>query len=174
MKFSEKKRRLTDTYVSGKDPQVFKLTGDEYEKSARHNSALGDYRAAALDHKNAAKCYREAFEKSENDSLREDMHTMYVGATLSSKKAHRMAALYRATEKKPLLIRGLIRKIKGEQILGLFIFSVLFSIPSITGSVTGNVNDSSLIGILFFFLGLAGSYLLIWKNFLIRRHIDQY
>ncbi len=174
MKSLERKRKFTPTYVSGKDYQVFRLTGDEYEKSARHNFALGDYRAAALDHKNASKCYKEAFEKSEDDSLREDMHTMYVGATLASKKAHRMAALYRATEKKPLFVRGLIRKIKGEQILGLFILSVLFSMPSVTGSFIGSVRDPSLLGILFFFFGLIGSYFLVWKNFLIYRFLDQY
>lgn len=173
MRSLEKKRKFVKTYVSGKDYKVFKLTGDEYEKSARHNASIGDYRAASIDHKNASECYREAFEKSD-DSMKEDLHAMYVGANLASKKAHRMAALYRATEKKPFLIRGLIRKIKGEHILGIFIFSMLFSVPSITGGVTGNVKDSSFMGILFFFIGLVCSYFLVLKNFLIYRHTDQY
>lgn len=170
MKTLERKRKISKTYVSGNDDRIFKLTGDEYEDSAKRNFALGDYRAAALEHKNAARCYKEAFDKSGS----EEMHTMYVGASLAGKKAHRMAALYRATEKKPFLIRGLIRKIKAEHIMGLFIFSILFSAPSITGGVIGNYSNPSFLGIAFFFISLLFSYIWIWGNFLSNRFTDQY
>lgn len=175
MKVAEKRRRHYITHVSGKDYETFKISGDEFEESARINFVKGNFLDAALEHKNAAKCYKEAFERSEEDSsLREKMHALYTGASLASKKAHRMAALYKATEKKPLLIRGLIRKIKGDQILGLFIFAILFSSPSITGSLIGEQEIVSFTGIMLFFIALIASYFFVMKEFLISRHLDQY
>ena len=166
-----KSKRYYKTGVSADDSEVFRLTGDRYERDAKAEFLSGNYRQSFSDHRNAARCYKGALDKlgssSKDIADRKNIEAMYLVARTEGRKA----ALYKATEKTPLLFRGLMRKIKGRHILSSFVLSLFFSFPNLTGNIVG-VNARgfiSFLGAIFFFTGIFIFYFYVLGKVLVNK-----
>ena len=159
------------------DYQTSKLVGDYFVEDAEKDLENKLYKKASTDYRSAAKSYNAALESLEPSSHEERIYQhklerLAKNAIISGKKAHRMAALYRATEKTIPPIRRLLRRIKGRHVLSLFIFSLLFLVPNITGRVIGLKSSLfSIFGVIFFFLGIFLAYFLVKKHILINQFL---
>ena len=164
------KHYRTKVSSSKNDPEIFGFSGEEYERAANEKFSLGKYRESFSAHRNAARCYKGALERLDADSGEyQNVKTMYGAA----RRGARIAALYEATEKTPIILRSLIRKLKGWHIFSCFIFSLFFSISNFTGqAVEWNIKGVSFVGLSLFLLGLLLSYFYTQKKILMVREIN--
>lgn len=153
-----------------------KLIGDQDMIYGGTHLDQKEYRQASKDYRHAAMHYGEALRDRKLDKDgRLHIENLYHSALNKRKEALHKAALDKATAHLNPIRRLIARTLDGWHLVGIFIFAILFSEPVFTASVIGNNGIlNSYMGIFFFFLGLVGSYLLIWKKILINRSQDQY
>lgn len=167
-------KKKSDKKMSN-DSVSSKLIGDQHVLYARDEIKEGDYRGASKSYLVAMKSYAEALNHEELDArTRNRLEARYDFAKEQRKENLHKAAIYKATERKHPFLMGLLRKVRAKFVLLLFLASIIFSFPNLTGASIGISNFSPIIGIIFFLLFLMACYLLIWKNFLIRRTLNQY
>ncbi|MBM3232096.1 hypothetical protein FJZ21_01825 [Candidatus Pacearchaeota archaeon] len=137
--------------------------------------SVKDYRNAAKSYRHAASFYGEASRdpKLHKDD-REHLGLLHDGAMKKAKDCLHKAALEKVTIHMNPIKRWIVKYIRFENVLGLFILSILFSSPSITGASIGSIKASSYLGLIIFFLGIIGCYILVWKKHLLNRVQDQY
>lgn len=154
------------------------LIGKFFEEEAHKELRQKDsshYKRVAEDYMAAAGEYRQAEKSAKNSRKRLGYEKLEERALGQAREAERMAKLYDSTKNYIAPIRWFLRWVHGSNVLGLFLFSILFSNPLISGSITGNFEmNYSIFGILFFFLGIVGCYFLFWKRHIINRFTDQY
>lgn len=153
-----------------------KLIGDQDMIYGFNHLNEKKYREASKDYRNAAMHYGEALRDRKLDKDdRLHIENLYHSALDKRKKALHEAALDKATTHFGPFRRSIAKFFDSWHLVGIFIFAILFSEPVFTASVIGNNGIlNSYLGIFFFFLGLVGTYLLIWKKILVNRFQDQY
>lgn len=153
-----------------------KLIGDQDMINGLAHSNQKEYREASKDYRHAAMHYGEALRDRKLDKDdRLHIGNLYHNALDERKKTLHKAALEKATAHLGPIRKFITKTFDGWHLVGIFTFAILFSEPVFTASVIGNKGIlNSYLGIFFFFLGLIGSYLLIWKKILVNRFQDQY
>ncbi|MEK6894224.1 MAG: hypothetical protein AABX10_02060 [Nanoarchaeota archaeon] len=173
-KVDDKRRPLPNA------PGTSKLIGDFYEHEWQGNKrtrgrTAGSYRLESYDHMAAAGEYRRALDSSIGEHSKKGLENLEARALKQAAEAERMAELYEQTKNYIAPFRWFLRFIRGSHIFGFFIFSLLLSDPLITGSLIRSSGEfNSFLGIILFFLGIVGCYLLFWKNHLMNRARDKY
>ena len=164
------KYRASDK-ISPNDPENLMIIGEWFEDGARRSFENGSYDEASNDYRRAAKFYDRALDHLETD---DPSRFRLRRLSRENKMASEKSALYRDTAGYSLPVRWLMRKIKAKHILSSFIIALFFSAPNLTGNAIGN-NDFifSVVGAVFFFIGVFLSYFFVWKNVLRIRIADK-
>lgn len=137
--------------------------------------AKGNYRYAAKAYRHAASFYGEASRDPKlSEDAKEHLGDLHDGAMKKYKGLLHKAAFEKATAHMSPGKKLIAKVVDWWKVTGFFIFSILFSSESITGAAIGSREASSYLGILFFFLGIVGCYLMLWKRHLLNRFQDQY
>lgn len=166
---------MAKTLKRNNPPEVEKIIGDQFYSDAVRDVEDKDYHAAARDYKIALSSYQKALEDLEgHPKLRGKLEGLIYQVNEEIKDVERKSHLHHQTHSYPPILRWIIGKFKGTHVVGFLVFSLIFSNPTITGAAIGYSGASTYLGILFLFLGILGCYILVWKNFLIRRNKDQY
>ena len=161
--------------IYSKDPQKLRFIGEWFEGEARDEVERERYKQASKDFRRAAKFYSKASEYSKtDDSLKSELEDLFRNALSEYKKERRMAVLYEKTKDMNSIRRFIVRKIKGRYILASFALALFFSAPNLTGNAIGNKDFIfSVVGAVFFFIGVFLSYFFVWKNVLRIRIADK-
>ncbi len=157
------------------EPEVDKLVGKKFVHDAYMRLEEGDFNSAQRDYKLALASYHKALEHLEgNPKLRDELESLESQARNDLRDAERKSNIHRQTSNYIAPFRWLVRRLKGMHVIGLFIFALILSDPVVTGAAIGSREAASFLGILLFFLGIVGCYILLWNWFLCRRHTDKY
>lgn len=167
--------KMIDGSKRKNDPETEKLTGLFYSHEGDRYADRGDFKHAAKDYKRAITFYDHALHNLEgHPKLRDELERLKHHSEQEFREAEKRYLLEEHSSGYPKWLRGLVKYFKGSNVVGLFIFSILFSDPLITGSLIGNNGIGSYLGLIFFLLGIIGCYILFWKNHLLNRAQDQY
>ena len=157
------------------EPEVDKLVGKKFVHDAYRRSDEGDFESAQRDYKLALASYHQALKHLEgNPKLRDELESLESQAKNDLREAERKSHIHRQTSNYIAPFRWLVRRLRGMQVIGLFIFAFIFSDPAITAAAIGSSKASSYLGFAFFFLGIISCYLLFWQIHLVNRSKDQY